>query len=117
MPEIFRPLIIQPSAIEAESFRIIDAELSPHFKFSREEHSLIRRVIHASADFEYAKKGVTVKRLAIIATRMKGEGLWVNLIKQRFDKTCAKLGFNRERVVHDLSRFDAGGLTGQVSLF
>ena len=51
------------------------------------------------------------------ATRMKGEGLWANLIKQRFDKTCAKLGFNRERVVHDLSRFDAGGLTGQVSLF
>ena len=51
------------------------------------------------------------------ATRMKGEGPWANLIKQRFDKTCAKLGFNRERVVHDLSRFDAGGLTGQVSLF
>ena len=55
MPEIFRPAIIQPSAIEEESFRIIDAELSPHFRFSPEEHSLIRRVIHASADFEYAR--------------------------------------------------------------
>lgn len=55
MPELFRPSIIQPTAIEEESFRIIDAELSPHFRFTREEHSLIRRVIHASADFEYAR--------------------------------------------------------------
>ncbi len=58
-------------------------------------------------------------------TRMKGEGLWADLIKQRFEKTCAKIGFNRERVGHDLSRFDATVLrqhmeqaqTGQVSLF
>jgi precorrin-8X/cobalt-precorrin-8 methylmutase len=52
---IFRPSIIQPSAIEEESFRIIDAELSPHFRFSPEEHAVIRRVIHATADFEYAR--------------------------------------------------------------
>ena len=55
MTQIFRPLIIQPAAIEEESFRIIDAELSPHFRFSPEEHAVIRRVIHASADFEYAR--------------------------------------------------------------
>jgi precorrin-8X/cobalt-precorrin-8 methylmutase len=55
LPSLFRPAIIQPSAIEEESFRIIDAELSPHFRFSPEEHSVIRRVIHATADFDYAR--------------------------------------------------------------
>lgn len=55
MSTLFRPSIVQPSAIEEESFRIIDSELSPHFRFSPLEHSLIRRVIHATADFEYAR--------------------------------------------------------------
>src|SRR4051812_25657986 len=51
----FRPQIVEPSAIEEESFRIIDAELSPHFRFDPEQHALVRRVIHASADFDYAR--------------------------------------------------------------
>jgi precorrin-8X/cobalt-precorrin-8 methylmutase len=55
LSQIFRPSVIQPMAIEEESFRIIDAELSPHFRFSPEEHSLIRRVIHATADYDYAR--------------------------------------------------------------
>ena len=54
-------------------------------------------------------------------TRMKGAGLWADLIKQRFEKTCAKLGFNRERTAHDLSQFDPDALarhqSGQGSLF
>jgi precorrin-8X/cobalt-precorrin-8 methylmutase len=53
--KIFQPVIVQPGSIEEESFRIIDAELSPHFRFSPEEHSVVRRVIHATADFEYAR--------------------------------------------------------------
>jgi precorrin-8X/cobalt-precorrin-8 methylmutase len=52
---LFRPSITEPSAIEEESFRIIDAELSPHFRFSPVEHALVRRVIHATADFDYAR--------------------------------------------------------------
>jgi len=55
LSSIFRPAIIQPAAIEEESFRIIDSELSPHFRFNADEHSVIRRVIHATADFEYAR--------------------------------------------------------------
>ena len=55
MATLFRPVIINPSAIEEESFRIIDSELSPHFRFSPVEHAIIRRVIHATADFEYAR--------------------------------------------------------------
>jgi precorrin-8X/cobalt-precorrin-8 methylmutase len=52
---VFQPAIRDPYAIEEESFRIIDAELSPHFRFLPEEHSVVRRVIHATADFDYAR--------------------------------------------------------------
>jgi DNA repair photolyase len=54
---------------------------------------------------------------ADFATRMKGNGLWADLIRQRFEKTCKRLGFNRERVGHDTSQFDPGVLTGQSWLF
>ena len=50
-------------------------------------------------------------------TRMKGSGLWADLIKQRFDKTCARLGYNRERVAHDVSQFRPALLSGQGDLF
>lgn len=51
------------------------------------------------------------------ASRMKGHGVWAELIKQRFEKTCDRLGFNRERVELDLSRFRPSALNGQCSLF
>ena len=50
-------------------------------------------------------------------TRMKGSGLWADLIKQRFDKACHRLGFNRERVTHDVSQFRPALLSGQGDLF
>jgi len=51
-----RPLvpIIQPDAIEAESFRIIDAEMGPH-DFSVIEWPLVQRAIHSTADFELGR--------------------------------------------------------------
>ena len=52
---MFQPAIKDPYAIEEESFRIIDAELSPHFRFTPDEHAVVRRVVHASADFDYAR--------------------------------------------------------------
>ncbi len=51
------------------------------------------------------------------ASRMKGEGLWADLIRQRFEKACHKLGFNRRRTELDLSRFRPAGAKGQGSLF
>ena len=51
------------------------------------------------------------------ATRMKGDGLWAELIRQRFEKACAKLGFNRQRVELDLSQFRPPGQQGQTLLF
>ena len=51
------------------------------------------------------------------ATRMKGRGLWAELIRQRFEKTCLRLGFNRQRVERDLSQFRPPGASGQGSRF
>jgi hypothetical protein len=58
-------------------------------------------------------------------TRMKGSGLWAELIKQRFNKACARLGFNRpdavtaplQRVELDTSQFRPSLLGGQGDLF
>jgi DNA repair photolyase len=55
-------------------------------------------------------------------TRMKGSGLWADLIGQRFEKTCARLGFNQQRtpmdrVRLDASQFRASLLGGQGDLF
>jgi len=54
---------------------------------------------------------------ADFATRMKGSGLWAELIRQRFEKACARIGFNRERIAMDLSAFRPPGAGGQGSLF
>ncbi|MES2364099.1 MAG: PA0069 family radical SAM protein [Pseudomonadota bacterium] len=51
------------------------------------------------------------------ASRMKGHGLWADLIRQRFEKTCRRLGFNRERVELDLSQFRPAASPGQGDLF
>ena len=46
--------ILNPEAIEAESFRIIAEELGEH-SFSPEEFAVVQRAIHSTADFEFAK--------------------------------------------------------------
>ena len=47
-------LHLRPEEIEAESFRIIEVEIGPH-PWSPTEWPVVRRVIHTSADFEFAK--------------------------------------------------------------
>jgi DNA repair photolyase len=55
---------------------------------------------------------------AAFGTRMTGQGVWAQLLRQRFDKACARLGFERERVPLDLSRFRPPGRhAGQGELF
>ena len=44
---------LSPEEIEAESFRIIEAETGPH-SWSAQEWPIVRRAIHTSADFDYA---------------------------------------------------------------
>ena len=51
-------------------------------------------------------------------TRMTGRGIWAELLRQRFEKACASLGLNRERIALDLSRFrPPGRVAGQAELF
>ena len=45
---------MKPEEIEALSFKIIDKEAPPHH-FSFDQWSIVRRMIHTSADFEYVK--------------------------------------------------------------
>jgi DNA repair photolyase len=51
------------------------------------------------------------------ATRMKGSGVWSELIRQRFERASRKLGFNRVRTELDLSAFRRPEIGGQSSLF
>jgi precorrin-8X/cobalt-precorrin-8 methylmutase len=44
----------QPDEIQHESFRIIEAEVGRH-QFPPEQWQVVRRVIHSTADFEYAE--------------------------------------------------------------
>jgi len=51
-------------------------------------------------------------------TRMIGQGVWAQLLRQRFEKTCASLGLSRTRIDLDLSRFRPPDLaSGQAELF
>lgn len=45
---------MRPEEIEAESFRIIEEELGPN-DWSAQDWPLVRRAIHTSADFDYAR--------------------------------------------------------------
>ncbi len=52
---MFRPSITAPASIEERSFEIIDAELPEAASLGKERHAVLRRVIHATADFDYAR--------------------------------------------------------------
>jgi DNA repair photolyase len=57
---------------------------------------------------------------ASFGTRMTGEGVWAELLRQRYRKAAARLGLNRVRVELDLGRFVKPRLAprdGQAELF
>ena len=54
---------------------------------------------------------------ADFATRMKGSGVWADLIRQRFQKATKRIGFSNDRAPLDLSVFRPPGAAGQGSLF
>ncbi|WP_184863549.1 PA0069 family radical SAM protein [Acidovorax soli] len=51
------------------------------------------------------------------ATRMKGSGLWADLLRQRFAASCRKLGLNRQRTELDLTQYRAAYARNQGCLF
>ncbi|WP_431275702.1 PA0069 family radical SAM protein [Variovorax ureilyticus] len=54
---------------------------------------------------------------ADFATRMKGSGVWAELIRQRFEKATKRLGFCNDRTPLDIGAFRPPGAAGQGSLF
>jgi DNA repair photolyase len=51
-------------------------------------------------------------------SRMTGQGLWAQLLRQRFEKATGRLGLNRQRVELDLGSFVPGGeQAAQARLF
>lgn len=86
---------MKPAEIENLSFQIIDSESGPHL-FPMDQWSIVRRIIHTSADFEYLE-----------STRFHPEAVKVGIEAIRSgctvvtDTNMAKVGM-RER---DLSRF------------
>lgn len=51
------------------------------------------------------------------AVRMKGQGVWAELLAQRFARACARLGLAREREALDLTQFRPWQVAGQGELF
>jgi DNA repair photolyase len=54
---------------------------------------------------------------ASFATRRSGQGIWADLIAQRFDKACRRLGLNRQRHGWNVADFRPPSLAGQMDLF
>jgi DNA repair photolyase len=77
-------------------------EISPLFRQWLEQH-YPQRAERVMARVQEMRGGVDYD--SNFATRMKGQGIWAELIKKRFEAACRKHGFNRERVPLDLSQF------------
>ena len=85
-------LALKPEQIEAESFRIIDSEVGEH-GWPPAEWQIVRRAIHTSADFEYARSmvlsdGVVEKAVAALKS---GAGIVT-------DTNMALSGINKARL-------------------
>ena len=54
---------------------------------------------------------------ADFGTRMKGQGIWSDLLRQRFTTACRRLGYTQERQALDVSGFNPSALRAQQELF
>jgi DNA repair photolyase len=54
---------------------------------------------------------------ASFATRRSGQGIWADLLAQRFAKACRRLGLNRQRRDWNLQDFRAPSPARQMGLF
>lgn len=54
---------------------------------------------------------------ANFATRRSGQGIWADLIAQRFDKACRRLGLNRMRHTWNMADFRPPSKGWQLGFF
>ena len=83
---------LRPEEIEAESFRIIEEELGKH-DWNAQMWPLVRRAIHTSADFDYARSMVITEKAVASGIEALREGLGVVT-----DTTMIISGMSKERL-------------------
>lgn len=81
---------LRPEDIEAESFRIIDAEVGKH-PWSTMEWPVVRRAIHTTADFDYARTMVISPDAVARGTAAMASGRGIVT-----DTTMALAGINKK---------------------
>ena len=117
-PELERILETARDAGASSAFSIVlrlPWEVNPLFQQWLQQHVPERadRIMARVRDMRGGKDND-----ARFGTRMTGQGVWAELLRQRFKKACSRLGLNRERVDLDLTQFrPAGWASGQSELF
>ena len=104
-PELERVLEAARDAGARRAFSIVlrlPWEVSPIFQRWLHEH-LPERAGRVMARIREMRGGKDND--ARFGTRMTGQGLWAQLVRQRFEKACARLGLGRERHALDLGQF------------
>jgi len=119
-PEIERIVEAAADAGARSAFSIIlrlPWEVNPLFQQWLEQH-FPQRAARVMARVREMRGGKDYD--AAFGKRMTGEGVWAQLIRQRFHKACARHGMNRERTELDLTLFRKPRLppaNGQGELF
>ena len=117
-PELERILDAAAAAGASRAFSVVlrlPWEVSPLFQQWLEQH-FPERAARIMARVREMRGGRDND--ARFGSRMTGSGVWAELLRQRFDKACARLGLNRERIELDLTRFRRPAATSaQASLF
>ena len=104
-PELERILEAAAAAGASRAFSVVlrlPWEVSPLFQQWLQQHFPDRaaRIMARVRDMRGGRDND-----ARFGSRMTGTGVWAQLLRQRLDKACARLGLNRERVELDLTAF------------
>lgn len=85
-------VILDPLEIEAKSFEIIDGEVAPH-GYDEHQWPVVRRIIHTTADFEFATSTVFAPGVidAAIGALRRGEPVYC-------DTRMVTAGINKARL-------------------
>ena len=116
-PELERLLAAAADAGARCAFMVVlrlPWEVAPLFRHWLEQH-FPERAARVMARVQDMRGGRDYD--ARFGSRMRGQGVWAELLAQRFAKACARHGFGRERLDLDLSRFRRPTAGGQRALF
>ncbi len=104
-PELERVLEAARDAGASNAFSIVlrlPWEVNPIFQQWLQQH-LPERAARVMARVREMRAGKDND--ARFGSRMTGQGLWAQLVRQRFEKACVRLGLNRVRHELDLTQF------------